>query len=117
MCIPEGELIPAFQVGQNHCRPGGPAIFVFIVVANEGRGKVQERVVEVVRGQANLFQIVAALHTACCFPSLLNRRQQQRDQDANNGNYYEEFDQGKRVPSIKHCSALEMTVGEIEPHA
>jgi hypothetical protein len=38
-------------------------------------------------GKAELFQIVAALHPASGLAGRLNRRQQQRDQDSNNGDY------------------------------
>jgi hypothetical protein len=45
--------------------------------------------------QGELFQIVAALGTACRLAGRLDGRQKQRDQDANDGDHDQEFDQRK----------------------
>jgi hypothetical protein len=50
--------------------------------------KNQEVVVVVVKGQANLLEIVFALSASCRFPRLLNGRKQQGNQDGNNRNHH-----------------------------
>src|SRR4029077_13329978 len=60
-----------------------------------GRGKDQVDVVKVVDGERELANIVGALRSPGRLASCLDSRQQQRDQDANNGNDNEQLDQGK----------------------
>ncbi len=55
-------------------------------------------------GQADLFQIVAALRPSSRFTSLLHRRQQKRDQDANDCDDNQKFYQGKRISSLRDDS-------------
>jgi len=43
----------------------------------------------------NLMQIVTARHASSRFTSGLNRRQQQRHQNANDGNDHQQLDQGE----------------------
>lgn len=47
----------------------------------------------VVDGQTNLLQMIAALGATGGFTSLLNGRQQQRNQDRNDGNHDEQLDE------------------------
>ena len=54
-------------------------------------------VVVIVHGDAELLEVVDALGAAGRFAGRLNRRQQQRHQDANNGDHHQELDEGKTV--------------------
>ena len=62
-----------------------------LLITDVQRGHPVIGVVEVVKGKANLLEIVRALDAAGRFPRCLNRWQQQCHQDANNGNDNEEF--------------------------
>jgi hypothetical protein len=46
-------------------------------------------------GHADLMQIVLALHAGRRFADFLHRRQEQGDQDADDGDHYQQLDQGK----------------------
>ena len=59
------------------------------------RGKRAERVVVVVGGQAELFEVVGAGHAAGGLASRLHRRQQDSNQDANDG------DDDQQLESVK----------------
>lgn len=56
-------------------------------------------VVELVRCQADLFQIVFAMYTTCRFPCGLYGWQEQRDQDTDRGNHHERFDERETAGS------------------
>jgi hypothetical protein len=51
--------------------------------------------VKVVKGQANLFQVIGALHAPRRFPSRLHCWQQESDQDANDRNHHQQLNQRK----------------------
>jgi hypothetical protein len=53
------------------------------------------RVVESVKCQADLLEMIAALHAPCSFPRGLNRRQQQRNENADDRENNQQFDQCK----------------------
>ena len=57
-----------------------------------------ERVVMVVQGQAELLEVVGALHPAGRLARRLHRGQQQRDQDADDRDHHQQLDQRKRRP-------------------
>ena len=47
----------------------------------------------VLDGDADLLEVVGTLSPPGCLPGRLDRRQQQRDQDPNDGDDHEQFDQ------------------------
>jgi hypothetical protein len=51
-------------------------------------------------GESKLLEIVGASHSAGCFPSRLNSRQQQGDQDSNNRDHHQKFNQSKGDQSM-----------------
>jgi hypothetical protein len=53
------------------------------------------RVVEIVHRQGKLLEVVGALRSPRRLARGLHGRQQQRDEDANDGNYHQQFNQGK----------------------
>jgi hypothetical protein len=55
--------------------------------------------------QADLLQVVDALGTPRCFPCLLDRRQQERDEHGDDRDHHQELDQGER--SSRHASSSE----------
>jgi hypothetical protein len=48
-----------------------------------------------VQSQADLLEIVAALHAPRRLARGLHRRQQQRHEDANDGDYHQQLNEGK----------------------
>jgi hypothetical protein len=50
------------------------------------------RVMEFVKSDPDLLQVIRTLGTSCRLPSRLNRWQEQRDQDANDGDDHQQFD-------------------------
>ena len=56
-----------------------------------------ERLVVLMHGQGQLFQVVLALQLACRLARRLDRRKQQRDQDADDRDHHEQLDQCKTV--------------------
>lgn len=48
-----------------------------------------------VNGQAELLEVVAALDAPGSFPGRLDRREQKRDQNPDNGDHHQHFHQGK----------------------
>jgi hypothetical protein len=56
---------------------------------------------EIVRGQSDLPQVVRTLRAACRLASALHRRQQQRDQNADNADHHQQFDKGKAPARTK----------------
>jgi hypothetical protein len=48
-------------------------------------------------GQADLFEIIGALHPVCGFTNLLDCRKEQSDQNRNDGDYDQKLNQGKRA--------------------
>jgi hypothetical protein len=53
-----------------------------------------------VQRHAQLLQVVRAGHSPCRFASGLDRRQEQCDQDADDGNHNQELDESKTSPTI-----------------
>jgi len=51
------------------------------------------RVMEVMHGNANLFQMISTLHTSSGFPCGLYGRQKQGDEHTDNRNHDEQFDE------------------------
>ena len=95
----------------------------WIRVAPRGRAKVRREgvvhpgreaadgIVVVVQRQADLLQVVGALHPIGGLAHLLHRRQQHADQDADDGDDHQQLDQGKsptlpRFPRIRHRKLL-----------
>jgi hypothetical protein len=62
------------------------------------RREVVVGVVVIVQGEADLVEVVAALHAGRGFANLLHRGQQKPDQDADDGDDDEQLDQGEREP-------------------
>jgi hypothetical protein len=59
----------------------------------------------VLKGQANLFNLVFALRSPGRFSRRLNRRQQQGHQYSNDRDHDQEFDECERMPSIRSQSS------------
>ena len=81
-------------------------LFVFHVAACTSRprpreGKILIGVVIVLHGETDLLEIVPALHTTRGFTRGLDGRQKQRYQDADDGDYHQQFHQGECVPSLE----------------
>jgi hypothetical protein len=57
------------------------------------------RVMKHCQGNANLLQIVLATRPSGCFADPLHGWNQQADQDADDGNDYEQFQDSEAVPS------------------
>jgi hypothetical protein len=55
--------------------------------------EIKRRIVNVVRRNCHLLQIIGALHAASGFAGRLNSRQEQRDEHADDGNDNEELDE------------------------
>ncbi len=53
------------------------------------------RVVVVMKCQSDLLQIILAGASPCCFACLLDRRQQQRDQNCNDGDDHQQLDESE----------------------
>ena len=55
--------------------------------------------------EGKLLEIVGALHLSGRLPRRLHRRQQQRDQDADDRYYYKQLNQGKTLWQFLNCSS------------
>ena len=64
-----------------------------------GDGAVGGRIV--LQRQTELLQVIATARAARRFARRLNRRKQHRNEDADNGNHYQQFDQGKTGTGAK----------------
>ncbi len=92
--------IALFQVGQQEGRPApsgphvvvGGAVGVGVAIQVAGR-KVLVGVVILVQRQADLLEVVDALAACGGLAHLLYRRQQEADQHADDGDYYQELDE------------------------
>jgi hypothetical protein len=70
----------------------------------------------VVHRQSDLLEMVAALGAAGRLPRLLHRRQQQRDEDADDGDHDQQFDQGKSAMSImrfRSCHGAHLSISRV----
>src|SRR5262249_51832718 len=102
-----GEVL-LLQVRQQRQQPAGPVVRLLI-----GSERVQLprrehliRAVVVVQGQADLAQVVGALHPGGCLGDFLPRRQQQADENRNNGDDDQQLDQRERRPSGGNHSSI-----------
>jgi hypothetical protein len=77
------------KIWQNQSQPG------LLVIGHAHRWQREPSVVVVVHGDADLLQVIAALSAAGGFARSLNRRQEQRHQNANDGDDYQKLDQGE----------------------
>ena len=59
------------------------------------------RVVVMVGGQAELLEVVAALHTAGGLAGRLHRRQEQPNQDADDGDHDQQLDERKAASLVR----------------
>src|SRR5262249_14592251 len=81
--------------------PAGHGVGGAIVIGSCGLITGWESVMGIVvlmKGQANLLEVILALHAVGRLPHLLNRRQEQTDQDADDGNDHEQFNQAEGTP-------------------
>jgi hypothetical protein len=60
------------------------------------RRKRAQGVVVVVQGQPLLFEVVRAAHACCRLADLLDRGEQEPDQDGNDGDHHQQLDEGER---------------------
>jgi hypothetical protein len=65
--------------------------------------------VNVVSRERHLLQLVGALHPPRRFAGRLHRRQQQRDQDANDGNHDEQFHEREIRPVTRKTGPMHQT--------
>lgn len=107
--IPFAELIGPLGERQHQRAPSRPATVAtrrVAVVTNEGRRQEEIGVMKILRGQANLLEIVRALHAAGSLARGLHCGQQQRDQDADDGDDDEELDEGKATLAQPNSQGL-----------
>src|SRR5262249_7865212 len=100
-----GQLVEVllFVVGhqQGHPAPVGVPTLVRRGVVGllggvlDAGGQAAVGVVVVVQGDAHLFEVVGALGAVGGVADLLHGRQEQRDQDADDGDHHQQLDQGK----------------------
>src|SRR5262249_26176611 len=62
-------------------------------------GQRLEYIMVILQSQADLLEMVAALHAAGCFAGSLHCRQQQGDEHADDGDHHQQLHQGKSTPS------------------
>jgi hypothetical protein len=101
------EQVVLLDVRQDHDHPRRPDVRLVVVGdarAGVGRGReVVVGVVVVVQGEGTLLHVVRALHPVGGLPDLLDRRQEQADEDSDDGDDDQQFDQGEAagvVPSL-----------------
>jgi len=63
------------------------------LVVRAAGGEVPDAVVVVLKGEADLLEVVGALHSGGGFTHLLDGGEQQADQDGDDGDHDEQFDQ------------------------
>jgi hypothetical protein len=64
------------------------------------------RTFEIDAGQSDLAKVILACRSAACFARCLDGGEQERDEDADNGNDDQEFNEGERVcPSARRRGA------------
>ena len=106
--VPPGVQCPAVGLGyilherQYLYKP----CWVFITVVRRGNAFVHT--LEIVHCQGDLFEVVGALNSTGRFTRRLNRRQQQGDENANDGDHDQKFDQRKcrsRQPLFRQATA------------
>ena len=86
------------QIGQYAHAPVGAVFDTDLTpgaAAARSVGKPLEGIMVGMHGQANLLEVVAALHPPCSFASSLDGRQQQTNQNADDCNHDQQFNQGK----------------------
>ena len=81
--------IALLQERQDCHDPAELSLVGHIVRTDHGRRKLPVRIVVVVKRQADLFQVIAALRAPRGFTRRLRGWQQQRDKHANDGDDYE----------------------------
>ena len=80
------QFVPSPEFGHGPLDSGLPS-------ADPAVGKKPVRVVVVVDGQADLLEVVRALHPVGGLADLLDRGQQQADQDGDDGDHHQQLDQ------------------------
>ena len=101
--IPRRRQGPLLDLGQDQHEQRNVAVLGRIRLAGRrgpiesAGGKHAVRIVIVLRRQGELLQVVDATGPPGRLAGRLDRRQQQRDQDADNGNHHQQFDQRKRL--------------------
>src|SRR5262249_14568157 len=88
--IPLLEKIVLLQVREYDDRPGDAPIHV-----EPSRRDRPVSVMVIVDRHANLLEVVSTSATGGGLADFLDRRQQERDEDADNGNHHQQFDEGK----------------------
>src|SRR5439155_23309826 len=81
----------------------GPGEGSLLVVLGSIR-ELAEGVVMIVRRQANLLEVVLALHAVGGLAHLLHSRQQESDKDCDDRNHDQELDQGKRRETTEEAT-------------
>jgi len=92
--------VPLLDVGQNQRRPCPVALAAVAVGAHLAGREFTVGVVVTVEGQADLLEVIAALHSIGRLAHLLHRGQQQADQHANDGNHHQQFDERERPTTL-----------------
>lgn len=68
---------------------------------------------EVVEGETDLFEVILALASGCCFPDLLDGWEEESDEDGDDGDHHQEFDEGETF-SILHVVSVQAVFGRTE---
>jgi hypothetical protein len=68
-------------------------------------GQGLERIVVRLQPQANLLEVIAALHAAGCFAGGLHRRQQQGDEHTDDGDHHQQLHE-RKSGSLSHACIL-----------
>ena len=85
-----------FDVRCDETGPGPVAFVIADIGVDHINGRQHaERGIVIVNGQAELLEVVFATAAAGCFPRLLDRREEQGNQNRNDGDDDEQFNQGK----------------------
>jgi len=66
--------------------------------ANPDAGKTSVSRLVIVQRQSELLEVVPAAHAIGCFSRLLNSRQKQRDEHANDGDHDQQLNEREAVP-------------------
>jgi hypothetical protein len=85
---------------------------------NDRGGHLVVRVVKLVQGQADLLEIVLALRAATRLPRSLHRRQQERDENANDRDHHQQLHERKPMARCAgfHTSFLMIRMNPDRPN-
>jgi hypothetical protein len=77
-----------------------------VAFLSDGYWKMLIDIVEIMRGETDLSEVVQALDPVGCLAHLLNCGQRQADQDDDDGNHHQQLDQGEPFALTSHRAPL-----------